>query len=103
MKKYDNVRTYVSPRYTYSRISTTSHFTPPTQGIAVPDLKITGNTNGGAGTFGAEYTPGSRFSVFGDVGVAFARATTSSSGLTASKTSGYAWGTTAGVGVIFYP
>ncbi|HTM26711.1 MAG TPA: hypothetical protein VL225_16050 [Vicinamibacterales bacterium] len=102
MKKYDNVRTYFSPRYTYSRISSTTHV-GAIQGITVPDLKTTGNSNGGSGTFGAEYTPGSRFSVFGEVGVVFTRATTSSSGLTASKTSGNAWGTTAGVGVIFYP
>jgi len=103
VKKYDNVRTYFSPRYSYNRTQLTTHVTASTQGATIPDVKTTGNGNGAAATFGAEYTPASRFSVFAEVGVAFSRLTTSSSGFISSKISGNTWGTTAGVGVIFYP
>jgi hypothetical protein len=101
VKKYDNVRTYVSPRFTYSRAVTNVSVSSPTQGT-VQEIKSTSTNTGGGGVFGAQYLPVARFSVFGEVGIAFFhRHSKASSLLSASK--GDTWGTTAGVGVVFYP
>ena len=101
VKKYDNVRTYVSPSYRYSHSSTS--LTPSTtiQG-SVSNVETSVNSNGAGGTFGAEYAPGSRVRIYGEVGVAFTHMTGSSptAGL---NISGNSWGTIAGVGFVFYP
>jgi hypothetical protein len=100
LKKYDNVRTYISPRFVYSRSTSTS--TPVSTVPGLPELSSTGTSTGGAGVFGVQYTPGARFSVFGEVGMAYShRHTETESGVIgALKSNG--WATTSGVGVIFY-
>jgi hypothetical protein len=100
VKKYDNVRTYISPRFEYSRSSSTTSPTS-TQG-SLPEVTTTGTTTGAAGVFGAQYAPTSRFSVFGEVGFGFnhRHSESDTSGATVFKTN--TWGTTSGVGVIFY-
>jgi Outer membrane protein beta-barrel domain len=99
LKKYDNVRTYVSPRFSYSRNSSTSDLT---NGI-VPPSTVTGSTTGGAGLFGAQASLSKRFAVYGEAGLAFSRRKTESTLSTLTAGKGSSWGTTAGVGVIFYP
>lgn len=102
VKKYDNVRTYVSPRFTYSRASTT--VTPTSTQSTLPEITTTSTNTGGGGVFGAQYSPIARFSIFGELGLAFTHRQTKSAALpqlTASK--GNTWGTTAGVGIVFYP
>ena len=102
LKKYDNVRTYVSPRFSYSRTSSTS--TPSSAQGPLPEITITGTSTGGAGVFGAQYSPSRRFSVFGEVGIAFSqRNTNTGSNTIIGDLKSHTWGTTAGVGVIFYP
>jgi hypothetical protein len=102
VKKYDNVRTYVSPGYRYSHSS--ASLTPSTtiQG-SVSNIDTSVNGNGASGTFGAEYAPGSRVRIYGEVGFAFTHMTSSSSSTAALKISGNSWGTIAGVGFVFYP
>ena len=101
LKKYDNVRTYISPRFSYSRTSSTSTPVSSTQ-AALPEIKVTGSTTGGAGTFGAQYSPTKRFSVFGEAGIGFSSRKAESPQSTIGPIKGNTWGTTAGVGVIFY-
>jgi hypothetical protein len=100
MRKYENVRTYFSPRFSYTRTSTTFNVSLPTQTV-FPDQKTTASTKGGGGLFGAQYSPASRFSVFGEAGLSFSHRTSGSS-TSGSKITGNGWGTTAGVGVVFY-
>jgi len=102
LKKYDSVRTYVSPSYRYSHTSTTIH---PPSGSASPigDLKSTGNTNGGAGTFGAEFTATTHLRIIGEVGFAFSHVSQKSATFSTVAVNGKAWGATAGVGLVFYP
>jgi hypothetical protein len=102
VKKYDNVRTYVSPRLTYTRSTTTIQASTNTQGT-LADFKSTSTSTGGAGVFGAQYSPAARFSVFGELGIAFSRRRSESSLGIVSVIKGSSWGTTAGVGVVFYP
>jgi hypothetical protein len=105
LKKYDNVRAYVSPRFSYTRNSTTS--TPVVStlpgAVLVPPITITGSTTGGAGTFGVQAWSGSHFSAFGEVGIAFSQRTTESVLTGLGNLKSKLWGTTAGVGVVFYP
>jgi len=102
VKKYDNVRTYISPSYRYSHTSTTIH--PPSASASlVGDLNSTANTNGGAGTFGAEFAATTHFSIIGEVGFAFSRVTQKSMVVQNVTVNGKSWGATAGVGLVFYP
>ena len=104
LHKYDQLRTYFSPRISYSRISSTSE----SSGFTTSTSTTTGDSVGGAGLFGAEYSLGRKFAVFGEVGFGFNHTTTQgiSSVLpstTLGKQSGNSWGSRAGVGVIFFP
>lgn len=102
LKKYDNVRTYVSPTYRYSHTSTTIKPATTIQG-SVSNATSTGNSNGASGTFGAEYAPGTRVRIYGEVGFGYTHTTNSTSIANLLTTTGNSWGTTAGVGFVFYP
>ena len=106
--KWDRVRAYVSPRFSYGHSSSGS---TGTIGIALKN-----STYNVVGSFGAQYTPQKRFAVFGETGIGYSRSKTSTTtvvvpivlppGLeparpTATNTS-TGFGTRAGVGVIFY-
>jgi hypothetical protein len=97
MKKYDNVRTYLSPRFSYVRTKSSS---PPT---TFGSLDSTSNGAGGAGTFGAQLDGSRRFSVYGEVGLAVTHRTTDAPGGVVTSSKGTTWGTVAGVGIVFYP
>jgi hypothetical protein len=99
LNTYDNLRTYFTPRFTYSRLSTTSESEGP---FTNPTTKTTGNSVGATGSFGAEYSLGNKFAVFGEAGFGFSHSTTTSS-TAGVKVTGNTWGTRAGVGVIFFP
>jgi len=95
MKKYDAVRTYVSPRLSYVRSSNSG-------AAGTIPLDLTSHSTGFAGSFGAQYTPTPHFGVYAEAGVGYSRRTAPSSisSITSRSTS---WGTTAGVGVVVYP
>ena len=105
LRQWDALRTYVSPRFSYGR--TSSSLTSTTS--------ITDGTSSSystSGSFGLQYALGERFAVFGELGLAFtAISTTSSAGVSVSGSSGvlisttedhsHGVGTRSGVGVIF--
>jgi hypothetical protein len=99
LKKYDNVRPYVSPRFSYTRTSNTSK---PGNGI-VAETTVKSSTTGGAGVFGAQAWTGTHFSVYGEVGIGFTSRKAESPFATIADLKSKTWGTTAGVGVVFYP
>jgi hypothetical protein len=92
--KYDRVRTYVSPRYTYTRAGATAQLS------SLADTTVTGWS--ATGSFGAQYSPSAKFGMFGEVGYGYSRQTTSP-GIGSVDLTGKNSGTRAGVGVIFYP
>jgi hypothetical protein len=98
MKKYDNLRTYFTPRFTYARTSSTTDISS----ITTSSSTSRSRTIGGAGSFGAQYALGDKFSVFGEVGFGLMRSTSSSS-FSSGKSKITSWGTRAGAGVIYYP
>jgi hypothetical protein len=103
LKKSGNLRTYVAPRFSYTRTSSTLQITiASAQSTTTTSNKSTTNSSGGAGLFGVQYSASPRFSVFGEAGIAFSHRS-NEAGLTGTTSTGNSWGTTAGVGVIFYP
>ena len=94
--EWDALRTYVAPRFAYSRGSTdiASAFGSDS------DLTSEGITLNGL--FGAEYSLHRRFSVFGEVGLGYSSSETRLSPPVDGKTETSSVGTRTGVGVIFY-
>jgi hypothetical protein len=69
------LRTYVSPRFSYSR--TTFSASTPTNTILGPSTsESTISVYSASGSFGAQYSLGRRFGVFGELGVAYSRTNT---------------------------
>jgi opacity protein-like surface antigen len=97
----DNVRTYVTPRFGYSRTNTdlTGPFTNPTQHQDSYQY---------SGAFGVQYMPTRRFSVYGEAGLAYSHSAASytigtSTGVPSEgKSTNTAFGTRAGVGIVWY-
>jgi opacity protein-like surface antigen len=101
LKQADKLRTYVSPRYTYSHSESTT-----TSSILSPILDdeestATNNAHTLTGTFGVQYALHERFNIFGEVGAGFAR-TRSKSELSGFSSSSNQFSSRTGVGVIFY-
>ena len=94
----DKLRTYVSPRFTYSHATTEQDLSAITNSNA----KTTTNNTAGQGSFGAQYYVSNRFAVFGELGLGFGH-TENSSNVTTTKGSAWAWGTRSAVGIVFYP
>lgn len=97
VRKWDNLRAYLSPRFGYQHQSVTT-----TGSLANPTSL---DQYSYAGSFGAEYQLHRRFAVFGEVGLMYNHTVTdnpsSFSGGSVSTT-GHIWGTRAGVGAIVY-
>ena len=95
LRTQDRVQTYISPRFSYTHSESNSTGTTAVAGSSA-------NGTGFSGSFGAEYSPSAKFSVFGEVGVGYTSSKTKSE-LTGSDLTSKSWGTRAGVGIIFYP
>jgi hypothetical protein len=93
LKRIDAVRTYVSPRVTFSRTSSTVE-------SSIADTSTSkGNAFSVTGSFGAQYTPHRRFAVFGEVGFGLID---SSIETPTTELSSLNWGTRTGFGAILY-
>lgn len=91
----DTVRTYVSSRLTYGRSSTDS-----SNNSGDP---ITSHNLALSGSFGAQYAPVRKLSVFGEVGYGFTRGSSKFvTPIGTSESIGWAWSPRTAVGVIFY-
>jgi opacity protein-like surface antigen len=98
VSRNDNLRTYVSPRYTYSRGSSTS----TTSGIfGELENELESSIHSITGSFGAQYALGSRFSAFGEVGLGYVRSTLSGS-FSGVRSKSHGWSTRTGAGFILY-
>lgn len=95
VRKWDNLRAYLSPRFGYQRSSLTS------AGSLVSSPSTT--MYAGSGSFGAEYLLHRRFAVYAETGLMYGHTKTSNTSLTISfDSSSHTWGTRAGVGAILY-
>jgi len=94
---YDKLKTYFSPRFTYSRSTTDTS----SSGVTTSSSETTSTTTGGSGSFGAQYELSDKFSLYGELGFVFSHTTvTNSNG--PNKTTGNTWSTRSGAGVVFY-
>ncbi len=96
LQRWDNLRTYVSPRFSYSRARDSSQSTNP----LLPDSEITNSTYSATGSFGAQYSLSRKFSVYGEAGFGYTRGRLS--GLLGLESTHQTWGTHSGVGLVFY-
>ncbi len=93
--QWDQVSAYVSPRYVYSRAESTA------VSSLSPESTTTSDSHLFSGSFGAQYKPHPRFSVFGEIGLGYTTSTTTS-GVSSLKADGTSVSTRTGAGVIFY-
>jgi hypothetical protein len=91
----DNLRTYVAPRFSFSRTHGSSDVSTSTS-----DSYLV------AGMFGAHYLLGQRFALFGELGFGYTRQTGSATTTVVTEvrttTHGNAFATRTGIGVILY-
>lgn len=72
MGGWDDLRTYLSPRVAYSRSTSSSSSTFTASEVDTSSYQT-------SGSFGARYTLGRHFGVFGEVGLSYTRTTSTSS------------------------
>jgi hypothetical protein len=91
--KWDDLRTYLCPRFMYTR---------STSSTTVGDTTTTGYQ--ASGSFGAEYSLGERFSVFGEIGLGYSHTSIPSSGMALStfKVTGHSTSTRSSMGVTIH-
>ena len=65
----DSLRTYVSPRFSYARTAASAASGTSTSDTTISLYQVTGS-------FGAQYTLGRRFGVFGEIGAGYSRTNT---------------------------
>ena len=97
----DKLRTYVSPRWVYTRTATSA--SAGTMGVAAGST--TGNANALSGSFGAQYALARRFGVFGEVGLGYSRSVASPTGSATLVTDSTGWNLTtrsAGGVIVFF-
>jgi len=97
VRKWDNLRAYLSPRFGYQWSSFTFQGSSPPSGST--------NTYSGSGSFGAEYLLHRRFAVFAETGLVYSHAGTDGATLTPGfslASSAHTWGLRGGVGAILY-
>jgi hypothetical protein len=110
--QWDKLRAYVSPRYTYARLTAESG------SGSTFNFDTRNSVHAVTGSFGAHYQLHRRFAVFGETGFGYSRSrTTSTSRLLlpvitvpnlpspvsqSSETNSHNWATRTSAGVIFY-
>jgi hypothetical protein len=103
LSKPDKLRTYISPRWAYTRTSSTSATTPAS---GANSTGSTGNGNFVSGSFGAQFALARRFSVFGEIGLGYSRTVVAPAGSTSATlfTESASWNlaTRSGAGIVFY-
>ena len=104
VSKWDQVRAYVSPRFTYGHSSSS--------GTGTISTSSTNSSYGGAGSFGVQYSPHKRFAVYAETGIGYSHSESTTTAVVVVQPPGIAqppvtatsanWSTRSGVGVIFY-
>ena len=98
ISKSDNLRTFVSPGYSYLRSESTSSST----GLLPVVGEFETSASAWSGTFGAEYVFSRRFSAFGEVGVAYTNVSSESSPGLPLRNKSHGFGTRTGAGFVLY-
>jgi hypothetical protein len=93
--RWDNFQTYVTPRLSYSWSSSSSE--------GPGDFETTQNAWGLSGSFGGQYTLGSRFAVFAEAGLGFSsQSSDTPSSINNSGRTSWTFGTRTVIGATLY-
>jgi opacity protein-like surface antigen len=92
--RWDDVRGYISPRFSYGHATSTAS-------SGSFEAKTTTKGYDWSASYGAEYRPVDRFSLFGEVGLGATRSTVTTD-ITSARATSTTWGTRAGVGIAVY-
>jgi len=92
LRAWDDTQLYVSPRFTYTHNSTSSEI----------GSEASSNSWGLMGSVGAQHKLGTRFAVFGEVGLGYSRSTIGAGSLVVGEATASTLATRTGVGVILY-
>ena len=104
VRQWESLRAYVSPRFAYSRSTTSSQQTISPRNTSV-SAESTFNSYLASGSLGAQYSLGRRFAVFAETGFGYTHTTssgTSTLGSSSGENHNNSWGTRAGIGAILY-
>ena len=94
--RWDNLQTYVAPRLSYTWSSSSID-------TSQNDFEASQNSWGLSGSFGAQYSLGSRFAVFAEAGLGFTSQTTETPSLTGdNERTSSTFGTRAAIGATLY-
>jgi hypothetical protein len=111
MAKRDSAAMYIAPRFAYTHSSTETQSDLILPGVVIDltgsqsALTFESNSNSWqfSGSFGAQYWFGSRFSVFGEAGLAYTNGSVEGgSSLSTSKSDSHSFGTRSSVAAVFY-
>jgi len=97
LHKIDNLRPYVSPRFTYGHTTSSSD---AASDVVNGSTDVTLNTYTTSGSIGAQYAISRRFGVFGETGLTYSHVTQDSS--FGTEGSNDVFGNRSAVGVILY-
>jgi hypothetical protein len=109
LRQWEGVRAYLVPRFAYSRSTTTG---TSTGGTVLSTSDNTSSDYNVAGSLGLQHSIGRRFSVFGEVGLAYSRQMSSLTAVgtvsgssavsSGSDTTTHALGSRSSIGAVFY-
>ena len=97
LERWEALRTYVSPRFLYSRSTSSS-----ASSNSVSNNEFTSNSYFFSGSVGADYTLSRRFGVYGELGFGYSYQSTTNSFAPAGSNTGHTISTRSGVGAILY-
>ena len=100
--RQEALRVYVSPRFTYTHQSASIDLGLPVTTVVPVSTRSTMDTYGVAGSLGAQYTLARHFGLFGEVGVAYTRATVSTDVFVLASGKNTTVGLRSGAGVILF-
>jgi len=97
-RKWDSVRAYFSPRYGYTRSSTTNRTNNPSGSASATN---TSSSHSVTASIGVQYSVNGRFGVFGEAGFAYSRQNGRGTNSLFENTAN-TWGTRSAIGAILY-
>jgi hypothetical protein len=107
----DDVSTYFSPRLAYTRSTSEVEgpevfLVPQLFPVPIPPIPLELRTESSGysvgGSFGGQYSPNRRFSIFGELGLNYATLNSESSSFAPSETEASSFGVRSAVGIVLY-
>jgi len=103
LTRRDALRTYLAPRYSYARTTTSVDISPPLSNVVPPPSDTATSSHTVSGSIGAQYGVGTHFGIFGELGLQYSRnAIAPASSILRTDAKQTTIGLRSGVGVIWF-